>query len=364
VLVIGWLLVWGLADGQLPSDAPHYATIWYWLAAIAAVVIFWAGLLAHELAHSLVATKRGVEVAGITLWLFGGVSRLRGETSTPADELRVALAGPATSIAIGGAFGVIALSTSALGGPDLLTATTSWLAIINGLLAVFNLVPAAPLDGGRVLHAVLWRRSGDRDQATIAATNAGRGFAYVMIAAGVVLVGVGELSGIWFAFLGWFLMNAARAEATHVLVREALLGITVEDVMTRDPLTAPAHLTVARVLDEHMLVHHCSAFPLVGEQGRVVSLVTLRQVKNVFPERRAEIRAEEVAWPVDQLVRAQPDEPVTALLERLAATDAGDGRALVFDDDRLVGIVSPTDLTHALDVALLRRQPRPAPTPT
>jgi CBS domain-containing protein len=215
-------------------------------------------------------------------------------------------------------------------------------------------VPAAPLDGGRVLHAVLWRRSGDRDTATISATSAGRGFAYLMIAVGVVIVGAGDLGGIWFAFIGWFLLNAARAEATHVLIRDALQGMAVEDVMTRDPFTAPADATISELLDEHMLVHHCSAFPLVDERGQVVSLVTLRQVRSVLPERRAALRAEQVAWPLAQIVRVGPNEPVIALLDQLASSDAGDGRALVFSDDRLVGIVSPTDLNRALEVAMLK----------
>ena len=355
VLVIGWLLAWALADGQFPSDAPGSDPVLYWLAAVVAVVIFWGALLAHELAHSLVATRHGVEVDGITLWLFGGVSRLRGEARTPADELRIALAGPATSVTIAAIFGAFAGSAAALGAPELLVAMSTWLAVINAMLAGFNLVPAAPLDGGRVLHALVWRRSGDRSTATMTATNAGRWFAYALIGLGVVLVSIGNLGGFWFAFLGWFLLNAARAEAGHALLQEAITGMRVRDVMTPEPFTASADATIDRLLEDQFLRHHCSAFPLLDHLGRVRSLITLRQVKSVLPDRRSVLQGFEVGWPVDEVPHASPGEPVIDLLERLAGAEGGDGRALVFDDDQLVGIVSPTDISHALELAVLRR---------
>ena len=353
VLVIGWLLVWALADGTFPVEAPGASSTACWLVATATVVLFWAGLLAHEVAHSVVATRLGVPVEGITLWLFGGVSRLRRDAQDPAAELRIAVAGPAASVVIALAWAALAGGMATIDGPDLLVAASTWLAIINGMLAVFNLVPAAPLDGGRILHAVVWRRSGNQSQATITATNAGRAFGYVLIGIGVLVLAAGDLSGLWFAFLGWFLLSAARAEATHVLVHEALAGVRIRDVMSADPVTAPAQTTIAELIDEYLLRYHCSAFPLVDPNGRVAGVITLRRLKHVLPQQRANVHALDVAWPVHEVAAAAPDEPVVELIDRIAATNGGDGRALVFEHGRLIGIVSPTDLNRAVELARL-----------
>jgi Zn-dependent protease len=357
VLVIGGLLVWALADVTLPAEAPGEATVAYWLAAAVVVCLFWMGLLAHELAHSVVAVRRGVPVEGITLWLLGGVSWLHGDAKGPDDELRIALAGPAVSIAIALASGAIAGGVAWLDGPDLVVASLAWLAFINGMLAVFNLVPAAPLDGGRVLHALVWRSTHSRSRATIAATGAGRAFGFALVGIGVLVVVAGDLSGMWFVFLGWFLMNAARAEATHVLVHEALAGLSVRDVMTADPITAPASTTVNALLDDYFMRQRCSAFPIVDDAGQVVGLVTLHQVKNVSPDRRDSLRASDVAWPAGAVPSCSPDQPVVEMLDTIAAARAGDGRALVFDAGALVGIVSPTDLNRALELARLHEHP-------
>jgi Zn-dependent protease/CBS domain-containing protein len=363
VVVIGWLLVWALADVTLPELAPGSSDLTYWAVAVVLVVLFWAALLAHEVAHSLVAIRLGVEVEGITLWLFGGVSRLHGEAATPDDELRIAIAGPATSLGIAVVAGALAAGSAALGGPDLLVAALGWLGAINLMLALFNLIPAAPLDGGRVLHALVWRRSGDRSQATITATNAGRTFGYVLIGLGVLLVAAGDIGGVWFVFLGWFLLAAARAEQTHVLVHDALAGVRVRDVMTADLVTAPADVSVAELLEEHVLRHHCSAFPLTDTSGALVAFITLRQIKAVPAPARASVTAREAGVPIEEVPRAAPGDPVLDLLDRIEAGRAGDGRALVFDGDRAVGIVSPTDLNRAVELARLRGSRPEAPTP-
>jgi Zn-dependent protease len=354
VLVIGWLLVWALADSTLPAEAPGSSDFAYWVAATATVCAFWAGLLAHELAHSLVASHRGVEVEGITLWLFGGVSQFRGEAATPADELHIALAGPATSLGLAIGWGLLAAAIAGASGPDLLVVSLAWLAGINLLLGIFNLAPGAPLDGGRVLHAIVWQRTGDRARATVTATNSGQVVGYVLIGLGVLIVAAGGLGGIWFVFLGWFLLVAARAEATHLLVREALAGVRVRDVMTAHPVTAPDDISVEALLHEFVLRQHCSTFPITGTTGRVTGLVTLRQLKRSSPRERSTRRVADIATPIERVPRATPDEAIIALLDRIGLSDTSDGRALVFDDDHLVGIVSPTDLNRALELARLR----------
>ena len=354
IVLIGSLLALSLADVTLPDGAPGSSTAAYWIVALVIVCLFWASLLAHELAHSIVAVHAGLRVEGITLWLLGGVSRLGGEPPDPSTELRISLAGPATSFAAAALWGGLALIFSAFGASKVLVLGVAWLALINILLALFNLVPAAPLDGGRVLHALLWKRSGDRAAATISATNAGRVFGYVLIGLGVVVVLAGDLSGLWFALLGWFLLGTARAEATHVLVQDALAGIRVQDVMTAAPVTAASDVTIDALLDEFVLRHQCSAFPLVDPSGRVVGLVSLRQIREVPVGQRATLRADAVGWPIDQVPHAAPREPLMDLLDRMSGTEAGGGRSLVFDGKHLVGIVSPTDVNRALEIARLR----------
>lgn len=353
VLVIVWLLAWSLAVGYLPTAEPGYRPVEYWLVGIAAAVVFLASLLAHEMGHALVAIRSGVGVHGITLWLFGGVSKLDSEATNPDDELRIALVGPAVSLGIAGAAAAVAVTLAALDAPGLAVAAFAWLATINVVLGVFNLAPAAPLDGGRVLRAILWRRRGDHLSATLSAAAAGRVFGYVLIALGVLQAALGLLvGGLWMVFLGWFLLSAARAEQTHAAVMEGLAGVQVRQVMTAEPVVVDARLGVDRLLDDVVMQHRCSAFPVVGGDGRVAGLLTLSRVKELDPARRAATAVGEIATPLDEVVRSSPSEPVVDLIPRLGASR--DGRALVFDGTELVGILTPTDVVRMSEMAMLR----------
>jgi Zn-dependent protease/CBS domain-containing protein len=315
-------------------------------------VVFLASLLAHEMGHALVAIRSGVRVHGITLWLFGGVSKLDSEATTPADELKIALAGPAVSLGTAVLAGAGALATHAVGAPDLLVAALTWLATINVVLGVFNLMPAAPLDGGRVLRAVLWRRSGDHLSATVSASNAGRVFGMVLIGLGVLQAAAGAAgAGLWMVFLGWFLLSAARAEQTQALLFDALSDVPVRRIMSSPAITVPDDLTLQRLVDEVLLQHHCSSFPTLDGSGTVTGLVTLSRVRAVPRDRWPDTTVREIATPRDQLVCVGPDDPTPQLLTRLAA--APDGRALVFDGSDLVGVISPTDIVRMSDLALM-----------
>lgn len=345
-LAIVGLLAWGLSDGILPELASSYATGEYWTAGVVVAVAFFASLLGHELSHAAVARNRGIQVRDITLWLFGGVATIEGEPKTPNDELAVAVAGPATSVAVGAVTLAASGLVATVNGSSLVVAALGWLGFINLVLAVFNLVPATPLDGGRILRAVLWRRYGDRARAVRSAAGAGEVFGRVLIAVGIVefLLGAG-LSGIWSAMIGWFVLMAARSERDAVDLDEALRGRRVRDVMTADPITAPATVTVSNLLDEYVLRHHCSAFPLVDTSGAVVALATLARMRTVPESSRATTVARDIAWPVAEVTAAAPDEPLRAVLQRIAG---GDGRVLVFEAGRLVGIVSPSDVSRLL----------------
>ena len=252
-----------------------------------------------------------------------------------------------------GLFGGSALLLDAVSAPSLMVGAATWLATINVILAVFNLIPAAPLDGGRVLRALLWRRSGNRMQATVTAANAGRFFGYLLIVVGVLEFAAGAgLGGVWFVFLGWFVLNAANAERVYAVVNDALSGVRVRDVMSPDPSVVSESLTVGEFLEDHVMRHRWSAFPITANDGVITGLVTLGQVKSVPASARPTTLVRDIACPIGQTARASPDDAVTDLIERLST--CSDRRALVFDGDRLVGIVSPTDINRAVELAVLR----------
>ncbi len=359
VLVIAWLLAWALADGEFPALAPGYPALTYWLVAVVAVVAFFGSLLAHEVAHSVVAQRAGVRVVRITLWLFGGVSQFETEAQTPETEFRIAMAGPATSLVAALIFGLLAVGLDQIGGPVLAVAAAGWLSVVSVVLAVFNLAPAAPLDGGRVLHALVWHHSGDSAHATKVATDWGRRFAYVLIALGVFVLAAGYLDGLWFAFLGWFLLSAARAESTQALLHGALAHLAARDVMTPNPVVAPDDVTVAILIQDWFLAHHCAAFPLVDRNGTVSGLVSMRQVRRVPNHERDQILGGAIAVPRSQIATAAPDDSLPSILERMGHGSGSEGRTLVFDGDQLVGIISPSDIQRALDLAALRKLPTP-----
>ncbi|MFI6318069.1 site-2 protease family protein [Nonomuraea sp. NPDC050556] len=346
VLVIVAILVFGLAFGRFPADYPGSHTSAYLLAGVVAAVLFMASLLAHELAHALVARREGVEVAGITLWLLGGVAELRGEPRTPGADLRIAAAGPLTSVALGVVFSVVSLPL-----PGLVGATLLYLGGANLLLAVFNLVPAAPLDGGRVLRAALWAWRGDRVFAAVTAARAGRVFGYLLIAFGIlqVVVGLG-FQGLWLAVLGLFLVNAAAAEESQT----KLHGLRVADVMSGDLVTAEPYESVFSFIGRVVLRYPMSAYPLVDAQGRFHGLVTLNRIRALEQSRHATTSLTEIACPPDELPQAGPGEPLLDLLPRM--NGCADGRAVVLDGDgRLVGIVSPSDISRAIQTGDLRQ---------
>lgn len=353
VIVIVWLLMWSLASVTLPEAAPGYADGVYWAAGLGGALGLLASILAHELSHAIVARRHGVTVEGITLWMFGGVARLGSQASDARSELRIALAGPAMSIAIGSASSIAALISHLASGPDLLTAALGWLGLLNVVLAVFNLLPGAPLDGGRVLAAILWQRSGDERGSRRRAARAGSVVGQVLIALGIleVLAGAG-IGGIWMALIGWFLTNAAHAEEAQVDMLAAFEGVRVADVMTTDVRTFNPERTVADFVRYDAMTVHGSSFPLVDRGGSIGGLVTLRRLRQLPPDEWATTTLGDVAVPVDRLAVARPDDAVIDVLMR---SGSADGRMIVIDDGRLVGIITPSDITSALERLLLAR---------
>jgi Zn-dependent protease/CBS domain-containing protein len=353
VVVIFLLIAGSLAFGYLPFVHEDLPTSAHVAAGLVTAVVFFLSLLAHEMAHAIVALRNGLEVEGITLWLFGGVAKLGGEAHDPGADLRIAGVGPLVSVVLGIAFFGLALVADAIDVHELVVTVLVWLGVINVILAVFNLMPAAPLDGGRILRAFLWRRRGDRISASITASRAGRVFGFVLIAIGLIeFAFTGRLGGLWFVLIGWFLTSAASAEEQHARVRGALGGLKVGDVMTPNPTVVPPWLTVDDLIEDFVFGHRYSTFPLVDDYGHPVGLVTLNRLKDVPRGERSAIRVADVACSPDEVSTASPGEELVDVLPRMRG--CGDGRVLVVDGGRLVGILSPTDVARLIETADLR----------
>jgi len=362
VLLIAALFAWSLAGSILPGLVPGLVPSTYWAAAVVATGLFLGSLLAHEVGHALVARRAGLRVRGITLWLLGGVAQLEDEPASPRDDLRVAIVGPAISLALAVGFGVAAAGLALLGAPALAVAVLGWLAVANVALALFNLIPAAPLDGGRVLRALLWRRHGNRARAAVTAATAGQVAGGILIAYGLlgVLTGWG-IGTLWTVLVGWFLVAAARQEREQTVVRHGLTGLRVGDVMTPTSVLAPAWFTVDALLRDQAVAWRPTgaptALPLRSFDGQPAGVVTIAALESVPPSQRHLVRAGDVAVPAWAVAVARPDEPVSGLSGRLRG---GSGIAVVVAGGELVGVVTQAEVARAITPGLGPSGWRPA----
>ena len=352
VLAIMVLLVQGLASVVLPRGARGYATAVYWGAAVVVAVLFLAALLAHELAHALVARHYGVRVRAITLWLLGGVSELDGEAPHARADLLIALAGPVVSLAGAGVFAAGAAVASASGAGPLAVTGLVWLAVVNAILGVFNLLPGAPLDGGRVLAAVLWWVRRDRAAARRPAGRAGMVLGALLITAGLLeVVLAAKLGGLWLTALGWFVALAARAETTDAMLRKTLAGVRVGDVMTAPAACGYISQSVADFVATVARRHPHRIFPVLDLDGRLVGLVSLTRLARVPSADRERTRLGDVTAPVD---RTRVLDPAAPLIDAAPAMLAGGHRlAPVVTNGRLTGIMTSGDLARATELAKL-----------
>ena len=350
LLVIFALMVWSLRSAVFPDQNPGLADGTYLAMAVAATLLFFASILLHELGHAVQAQREGMEIDGITLWLFGGVARFKGVFPSAGAEFRIAIAGPLVSLVLGAAFvGAAVLVT----GAEAVDGIAAWLGYINFALLLFNLLPALPLDGGRVLRSALWRARGDFGWATRVAASIGRGFGFLFIAGGLAMfILEGAFSGAWLAFIGWFLLGAATAENRYLVASQALGGLRVRDLMVRDPIAVPPDLTLSRFVDEIAWRHRFTTYPVV-EDGRIVGLLPFSEVAKVPRDEWATKRVADCMIPVDEALVANADDEIVEVLPELAAP--GVGRALVCDDHRLIGLISVTDVMRALEVGRRRR---------
>lgn len=349
-LVVVVLIVWTLAASVFPAQNEGLSDATYLLMAVVAAVLFFGSLLLHELGHAVQARREGMEIDGITLWLFGGVAAFRGTFPSAGAEFRIAIAGPLVTLVLGAAFVGLAVLTPLT---DAVDGVLAWLGITNVLLLLFNLLPALPLDGGRVLRSALWRARTDFGWATRVAAGIGRGFGFLMIGGGIALTIFAEtFSGVWLAFMGWFLLGAASGELRYLAVHEALGGLHVRDLMVRDPATVSPSLSLGRFMDDVVWRHRYTSYPVV-EDGHAVGLVPFRCVAEVPRAEWDRRTVRDCMLSGDSVPLLDEDDDLVEALARLS--ERGVGRGLVVDGDRLAGLLSITDVARALEVGRRRR---------
>jgi Zn-dependent protease/CBS domain-containing protein len=352
-LVVFALIVWTLSQSIFPNQNPGLGDGEYVAMGAFAAFFFFLSILLHELGHAVQARRDGMEIDGITLWLFGGVARFKGMFPSAGAEFRIAIAGPLVSLALGLAF---ALAAWQLGLPEVVDAVAAWLGYINLMLLVFNLLPALPLDGGRVLRSALWQARDDFRWATRVSAWVGRVFAYLFIAAGIALViWESAFSGLWLVFIGWFLLQAAGFEDRYLLARQALAGLHVRDLMVREPVTTSPDVTLGEFMDELVWHRRYTTYP-VTENGRAVGLLPFRCVAEV-PRREWDTRrVRDCMLPREAVPVVDPDDE---LIDAAAELSEGEvNRALVLEGEALVGLLSATDVGRALEMR--RRLAAPA----
>ena len=340
------LVTWALTTNYFPVTFPDWSLTTSLVAGIVTSLLFFLSVLAHELMHSVVAQALGIRVHSITLFIFGGVSQMTEEPKQPKDELRIALAGPLTSLVLGGVFWSIWLWLGH--ASEFLTAIAYWLGLINIFLAGFNLIPGFPLDGGRVLRSILWLQSHNLRRATRIASNIGRGVGYLFIVGGIFLIFRGLwLNGLWLALIGWFLENAAVGSYRQVALQEILQGHVAREIMTRDcPVVSP-DLTIEQLVNQLILTHGLRCFPVVAGE-RVLGMVTLNNIKTVPRDVWSIQTVKDVMTPLNSLKSVSLNEELSTVLRIMAEEDVN--QVPVVEGSNIVGMIARDNLLSFISV--------------
>ncbi|BDM73637.1 putative zinc metalloprotease Rip3 [Streptomyces nigrescens] len=340
------MFAYGLGRQALPAWTPGRPEAVYALAGVVGAALLTGSLLLHETAHAATARRKQISVEDVTLWALGGMTRM-GRPQTAAAAFAVAVSGPLTSLLVGGvALGAGIGLAQLTGWAEVPAVVLMWLGWANLFLGVFNLLPAVPLDGGRVVQAVLWWRTGDRERADLAASRSGQVLAVLLVAGGWISVLRGAPGGLWIVFVGLFVMVVAGAEHRRAALHTELRGLRVADAMTAPVTSGADWLSVQRFIDEVAVPAHHSALPLLDFEGRPSGLVQLRRLAAVPPAERETLRVREVAVPLSQCAVAAPEEELGEAIDRIGLRTGP--RILVVDGGHLVGIVTAKDITRLL----------------
>ncbi len=338
-----WFIIFLLVTVSLVS--PNWSYWLSWVMGITTSLLFFASVLAHELAHSLVGRANDIPVRSITLFIFGGIAHMTKEASKASAELKMAAAGPACSLALGVLFGIIWwLSRGVI---PIVAEMVGWLAIINVALAAFNLIPGFPLDGGRVFRSLVWRFSGDYQRSTQIATRLGQGIGYAFIMGGIAIMFLlGEwLSGLWLAFIGWFLQGTASMSYRQAQWREALRGITVSQMMTSDYIAVPPSITVSQLVKEYVLPKGRHLF-LVTEGERLKGILTLQNIKSVPQTKWDTTQVEQIMASAEKLKVASPEQDALSVVEQMEESEIN--QMPVASGGKVIGVVSRDNLLRFL----------------
>ena len=339
-----WFIVFVLITVSLswyyfPVYYPDLPWLAYWIIGVISSLLFFASVLAHELAHSLVARINGIPVKSITLFIFGGIAQITREATKASSELKMAAAGPACSLMLGGLFGLLWLLSRGISGP--VVAMASWLAQVNVVLAVFNLIPGFPLDGGRVFRSILWRVTGNYRLSTRIATQVGQGIGYLFIAGGVLMMFRAWFSGLWLVFIGWFLAKTASASYQQSQWREALRGVNASRIMIPDCPEIPSNITIDRLVQEQVFTRGCYFF-LVNDGDGVKGVLTLNNIKAVAQQNWGVTVVGEIMAPIDRVKVAHPDQDGLSVLEEMDENDLS--QMPVVSEGRVIGLITRDNL--------------------
>ena len=349
--VIALIVTYILAAGQLPAHYGGWGQATYWLVGAAISLLFFGSVLAHELSHALLARRFGLRVREITLFIFGGAASLEGDPQRPRDEALIAAAGPLTSLAIG----AVLLGIGVLVGQEQLGAIVVWLGLINVTLGIFNLIPGFPMDGGRILRAILWKIRGDRLAATRNAAAVGRIFGYLMIAGGVFLIFQGAdwlFNGVWLALIGWFLSNAAEATVAQMSVEHALHGIKVREVMESDPPSVSPNESVADLVNERLIRGGHRSFLVRHAEGDLAGIVTLSDVRRMPRENWEAARVTDIMTRYADLATIGPDAELEAALKRLQEREVNQLPVVTDEGRTVVGLLTRAGILRLIEARL------------
>jgi Zn-dependent protease/CBS domain-containing protein len=347
-LVIAFLVTYALAAGDLPARFPGWIAPAYVAVGAAVAMLFFASVLVHELSHAVVARRYGIQVRDITLFIFGGAATLEGDAKTPGQEALIAAAGPVSSLLLG----LVLVGASLLIDQPHVGAITGWLGIINLSLAIFNIIPAFPMDGGRILRAVLWRVRGDQFAATRGAAVVGRLFGYLLIALGVWWAFTGDFSGLWLALIGWFLSNAAGATVQQLGIQRSLAGVKVRDVMDPEPASVSPNETIADLVNGRLVRGDGRSFLVRHDDGGLAGIVSLSDVRRVSRDDWPEARVTDIMTRYADIARVSPDDELGNALELLQDREVNQLPVVEDDGRTIVGLLTRTGILRLIDTRL------------
>jgi Zn-dependent protease/CBS domain-containing protein len=348
--VIFLIVTYTMAVGELPRVFKTWEAGLYWVVGALISLLFFGSVLAHELSHSLLARRFGMRVRDITLFIFGGASTLEGEAKGPRDEALIAAAGPLTSLAIGAAM----LGLGAITGQEQLMAIFGWLGFINISLGLFNLIPGFPMDGGRILRAIIWRIRGDRNAATRNAALVGRLFGYLLIAVGVYVIfqGGNVFSGVWLALIGWFLSNAAESTVAQMSIEHALHGIKVREVMESDPPSISPNESVADLVNDRLIRGEHRSFLVRHEDGGLAGIVTLSDVRRMPRENWEAARVTDIMTRFADLATIGPEAELEAGLKLLQEREVNQLPVVTDEGRTVVGLLTRAGILRLIEARM------------